>query len=179
VEWGYLPAPAATAPGYFAGERTYELEPGGLVRKTSAAWIDLGGIAKGYAVDLAISTLQRHGVTSACVNAGGDLRVFGPDAWPVAVRAPRAPSTTGRQLSLRNAALATSGNYFSAKQFREQMMVSPLIDGRNGRAVMERQSVSVHARSCALADALTKVVMASGDVRHHCVAAFNATAFII
>lgn len=174
VEWGYLPAPAAPAPAYVPGERTYALEADGRVRKTSASWIDLGGIAKGYAVDLAIDTLQRHGVGSACVNAGGDLRVIGDYDWPITIRAPREPANAGTRLVLRNAALATSANYFAARGH-----TSPLVDGRNGQACTDAHSVTVRAPSCALADALTKVVMASGDAHHPCLAKFGASAFII
>src|SRR5262249_15578198 len=54
-----------------------ELEAG-KVRFSRQLLIDLSGIAKGYAVDRAIESLRHKGATQACVNAGGDLRVFGP-----------------------------------------------------------------------------------------------------
>lgn len=174
VEWGYLPAPAAPVPTYVPRERIYELEADGRVRKISAAWVDLGGIAKGYAVDLAITALQRHGVGSGCVNAGGDLRVIGNIDWPIIIRAPHDPGSSGAHLTLRNAALATSANYFAARS-----QASPMVDGRDGQPRTDARSITVCAPSCALADALTKVVMASGDAHHPCIAEFNATAFII
>lgn len=174
VELGYLPAPSACAPAYVPGDPTYELMADGSVRKISTGWIDVGGIAKGYAVDLAIGVLQRHGVINACVNAGGDLRVIGDTDWPIAIRAPHDPTDTGARLALRNAALATSANYFSARG-----QASPLIDGRDGVAQLARHSVSVRAPSCALADALTKVVMASGDAYHPSLAGFDAASVII
>lgn len=178
VEWGFLPAPAATAPHYVPGQARYALEENNRVRKTSAAWIDVGGIAKGYAVDQAIAALEQHGIASACVNAGGDLRVIGPDAWPVSVRAPDNPGTTGAQLALRNAALATSAIYFSSRRVADRA-VSALLDGRDGRALIDARSVTVIAPCCALADALTKVVMASGDASHPCLSRYGASAFII
>src|SRR5438128_1192967 len=55
--------------------------------------LDLGGIAKGYAVDRAVDVLRAQGIVSGCVNAGGDLRVFGRDAEPVHVRHPGGPGT--------------------------------------------------------------------------------------
>lgn len=110
VEWGFLPSPSMPAPNHISGRQVFALEADGCVRKTSAAWIDLGGIAKGYAVDLAIAALKLHGVTSACVNAGGDLRVIGPVTWPVSIRAPSDPTTIAARLDLHNAALATSGS---------------------------------------------------------------------
>ena len=174
VEWGYLPAPSAGTPSYIPGEPTFELLADGRVRKTRAAWIDLGGIAKGYAVDVAIAALQGHGVRSACVNAGGDLRVIGDTDWPIVIRAPHAPATAGARLTLRNAALASSANYFAALG-----QAGPLVDGRDGRPRTDGRSYTVRAPMCALADALTKVVMASGDAHHPCLAEFGASALII
>lgn len=167
VAWGSLPAPDDAAPLFVPGRRVYQLEANGQVRKCAPGWLDLGGIAKGYAVDLAIAALAG----SACVNAGGDLRVTGPRAWPVTIRSPHAPQQGGASLELRDAALATSATYFSATR--------ALVDTRDGSALVRPVSVSVHASTCAVADALTKVVMASGDASHPALAAFGASAFII
>lgn len=179
VEWTYLPAPATPAPPFVPAVRAFELDAIGRVRKTADAWIDLGGIAKGYAVDLAIESLRLHGVDSACVNAGGDLRVIGAGPWPVVVRAADSHAAIGAQLTLCDEAIATSANYFAAKLTPAGLKVSPLVDGRSGQPVAAAASVSVRAPSCAAADALTKVVMASGDADHPCLRAFGAAAFII
>ena len=179
VEWAYLPAPATPAPLFAPYVRAFELEAIGRVRKTADAWIDLGGIAKGYAVDLAIESLEQHGVGNACVNAGGDMRVIGASAWPVAVRAAHHPAAIGAQLALRNEAIATSANYFAGKLTSAGLKVSQLVDGRSGQPVAAILSASVRAPSCAVADALTKVVMASGDAAHPCLGRFGAAAFII
>ena len=179
VEWGFLPAPAALVPAYTPGQLTYQLAAAGGVRKLTAGWIDLGGIAKGYAVDLAIATLVKHGVTEACVNAGGDLRVIGASEWPISVRAPERPTEIGVRFGLRDAAIATSGSYFSARRLEENRQVGPMIDGRNGQAASVARSVTVRAPTCAVADALTKIVMATGDAQHPCLTEFDAAAFII
>ncbi len=179
VEWAYLPAPRMPAPAFVPRVPAYELEATGRVRKTADAWIDLGGIAKGYAVDLAIAALMQGGADSALVNAGGDMRAIGASDWPVKIRAPRNPAMTGAQLALNNDALATSAIYFSGKLTPAGSRVSPLIDGRTGQALTESHSVSVRGPSCAIADALTKVVMASGDTGHPCLERFGARAFII
>src|SRR5579883_524992 len=68
-----------------------ELCSGNRVRFRRALQIDLGGIAKGYAVDCAVAALQAHGAHHGVVNAGGDLRVFGEVAQKIAVRHPSAP----------------------------------------------------------------------------------------
>ena len=73
---------------------------------TSGVKIILDGIAKGFAVDLAIKSLLKSGVTSGLVNAGGDIRVFGNNHWPIQISTPN--NSSRRILYLKNAALATS-----------------------------------------------------------------------
>ena len=79
------------------------------------ASIELGGIAKGYAVDRACEVLMDLGVKAGMVWAGGDLRVFGAKRdgtpWRIAVRHPRKPNEFLRVLEIREGAVATSGDY--------------------------------------------------------------------
>ncbi|GAB3461867.1 FAD:protein FMN transferase [Massilia terrae] len=179
VAWQVLPAPQATSPAVLKFERVLALEREGVVRKLAAGWIDLGGIAKGYAVDLAVECLQRAGVRSGCVNAGGDLRVFGELRLPVSIRSPRNPGVAAAVLELEDCALATSGSYFSSREVDGRVMVSALVDARDGTAIVNDRSASVRAPRCVLADALTKVVLATGDVRHPALSACEASAFLI
>ena len=178
VDNGCLPAPAATAatPVYSPAIAVFRCEDDAMVRKLSDGWIDVGGIAKGYAVDLAVASLQAAGVPAGCVNAGGDLRVFGEAAVPVAVRAPDAPARAARHIMLSNEALATSGSYFSSRWHAGES-VCALLDGRDGRSLLGPGSASVRAGRCAVADAFTKIVLASGDAFHPALAAWGATAF--
>lgn len=176
VEWGFLPAPAGPAPGWDLPCSALAMD-GCCVLKQAAAWIDLGGIAKGYAVDAAVMSLHDCGVRSTCVNAGGDLRVAGPDAWPVHLRAPRHPTSTAYATTLRNAALATSATYFSRREQSGQLR-SAIVHGRDGEPLLLESSVSVAAPSCMMADALTKVVALSGDIRHSALQEYQASAFI-
>ncbi len=178
VEWGYLPMLTGDLPQHVPGRCALVLQDGNRITKTSAAWIDLGGIAKGYAVDLAIAALRQSGVQSACVNAGGDLRAFGDIAYPVAIRHPLYPHAAAYHTELREAALATSGTYFSRKRTNDREC-SALVDGADGQPVTAGFSASVRAPTCMLADALTKVVMASADARHPALDRYNAAAFII
>lgn len=178
VAWNVLPAPHAGAPAYQPGLPVVRCEAGDSVRKLNPGWIDLGGIAKGYAVDLAIEALRAAGVRSACVNAGGDLRVLGATPCPVSIRSPRDPGRTGAQLILAEEALATSAGYFSSRTHAGRQ-VCALVDGRDGEPVTAAVSVSVRAPTCAVADALTKIVLASGDSSHPALAAFGASALII
>ena len=104
--------------------------------------LDLGGIAKGYAVDQAVEILRARGVRSALVNAGGDLRAFGDRAWPIDIRHPAAMSLRQRLLRLKEGAIATSvGNDELAPRHRH----SP-----------RWRCACVQARDCMTADALTK-----------------------
>ncbi|MDD3610453.1 MAG: FAD:protein FMN transferase [Halothiobacillaceae bacterium] len=66
--------------------RAVELLPGHRVRLRRSLALTLDGIAKGYAVDQAVATLRALGVDNGLINAGGDLRVFGEQALPIAVR---------------------------------------------------------------------------------------------
>jgi thiamine biosynthesis lipoprotein len=124
--------------------------------------VDLGGIAKGFAVDQAVAALKENGVESGIVNAGGDLRVFGPAPQIVHLRHPSQPMQMGGAVRLRERAMATSGIYFSRRICRGHA-VSPLIDGRKGSASRRLISVSVAAADCMTADALTKIVFASRE----------------
>lgn len=125
-----------------AGAR-WKVTDDGRVAIIVAGAVDLGGIAKGYAVDRAIEALQAHGATSALVNAGGDLRAIGPVPWAIEARHANVPARSQRFARLRGAALASS-----------------VAGTANGEFVATRgtcwQRATVMARDCATADALTK-----------------------
>lgn len=118
--------------------------------------IDLGGIAKGFAVDQAIHALKRAGAAEGLVNAGGDMRAFGPRRWPVHLRDPGSPEQFFLH-TLCEGAIATSAPYFSERMTNDRM-TSALIDARTGKFVTGAISVSVFAPTCLVADAVTKAV---------------------
>jgi thiamine biosynthesis lipoprotein len=155
VRHGFLPRPGAdgTARVTF---RDLELLPRSRVRWRRKGWVDLGGIAKGFAVDRAIEALQSHGVASGVVNAGGDLRCFGAPE-PIHVRSPEDPSVLVHLGLLVDGAVATSADYFSERESGEER-IGPLVDPRRAACVGWGRSVSVIADTCMMADALTKVV---------------------
>jgi thiamine biosynthesis lipoprotein ApbE len=124
--------------------------------------LDLGGIAKGFAVDEAVNILRRGGIKCGLVNAGGDLRAFGPRPFAVGIRDPRRPGTMFASLVLKNCALATSAHYFAAR-LRPGARLGPFVDPRSGEFRSELASVTVVAKSALTADALTKVVMLDPD----------------
>ena len=136
--------------------RDIEITRDNRVRFVKPLLIDLGGIAKGFAVDRAIEAMQRSGAFSGFVNAGGDLRVFGDREELVAVRSAADPKQLGAVVRLQNRALATSAVYFSRNVERK---VSALLDGRNRRALLQDVSVTVSAPECMIADGLTKIAL--------------------
>jgi thiamine biosynthesis lipoprotein len=145
----------------FASSEAIELLPGRRVRFSHhGVKIDLGGIAKGFAVDRAVRVLQGHGMSRGLVNAGGDLAAFGPPE-AVHVRDPRDPRRLLCCVVLRDGALASSGNSLDALQFTE-VICSAIIDPSSGKPARGIAGATVHAPCCMLADALTKVVMVAG-----------------
>ena len=173
VRAGLLPSSGAAEMESGTQADIEPVEPG-IVRKHMPLRLDLGGIAKGYAVDTAVAVLQRFGIASGSVNAGGDMRVFGLAPRPVHVRDPREPSRLLPLVHLQDAALATSGGYFVGRDAGTGR--SALVDPFRRRCVATDASVSVLAPTCMLADALTKVVALSGDVHHALLAAHGAQA---
>lgn len=176
---GLLPTPAgAQRPTAKSLRQAIALLPGNALEVRSAVWADLGGIAKGYAVDVAVQALQADGVKQGIVNAGGDLRVFGPQAVTVHVRQPGAPGLLHPLAHVRNAAVATSCRDFSMRD-QDGMASNALINAPTRRCESTGASVSVMAQTCMLADALTKVVMFSGDVKHPLLAEYGASAVML
>lgn len=110
--------------------------------------VTLDGIAKGYAVDRAVSTMKRNGVTAGWVNAGGDLRAFGEIVLPVQRREiDGSYSTLG---GLQNAAIATTCVRAAHDKSFPAWIVSDVLIPATG-------TWSVIARHAWRADALTKV----------------------
>jgi FAD:protein FMN transferase len=124
--------------------------------------IDLGGIAKGYAVDHAVEVLRRCGMGEGVVNAGGDLAVFGPHPHAIQIRDPHQPRRPMCEVGLRDAALASSAGRFDPLSSGEPAG-SAVIDPRTGAPVHGVLGATVRAPACVVADALTKVVMAAGE----------------
>ena len=177
ARWGLLPAHLRRrAQGDW---RDVLLQRGQRVRFARPLALDLGGIAKGFAVDAAIASLRASKVTSASVNAGGDLRIFGPDESRVHLRHPVSAQPLANPISLRNAALATSSPCFTRRQWRGHT-ISHLVNPANRQAIAENFSVSVRASECWLADALTKVVLNADDATAtRLLEAHHAEAFIL
>jgi FAD:protein FMN transferase len=129
--------------------------------------VDLGGIAKGYAVDRAVELLRRAGVTNASVNAGGDLRLLGSRGerpWRIGIRHPRSADELLTTLEVSDRAVVTSGDYeryFEADGRRYHHLFDP----RTGFPAGAARSVTLVADSAMLADGLGTAVFVLGPER--------------
>jgi thiamine biosynthesis lipoprotein len=156
-----LPAPRGVrVPARGANYRDIRLLPGLRVRFARPLLLDLGGIAKGFAVDRAVDRLRVAGARSGVVNAGGDLRCFGPCSERVHVRHPADPGLLVPLAELREGALATSAAYFTRRRLAGRE-VSAQVHPHRPRFV-PTDSVSVAAARCVTADAWTKVLLLGG-----------------
>lgn len=161
--------PAAGEVRRFAGQRLYrELEVGQRGGQAVVRFgepdlaLDLGGIAKGYAVDRAVEVLRAWGIRHALVNAGGDLYALGRspegDPWEVGVQSPAEPGRLAATLRLEDQAVATSGDY---QQFFEHggRRYHHLLDPRTGEPRRTpAHSLTVAAATCMAADAAATAV---------------------
>ncbi len=148
-----------TAPSALA----IELEEGALFSFNPEVQFDFGGIAKGFAVDLACRMIRRAGQASAMVGAGGDIRAFGSNhgaPWRIGVRDPSGGIAGGIEVT-DDRAVFTSGNY---ERFREDAGVRypHIIDPRSGWPVAAVPSVTVVAQDGARADAAATALVVAG-----------------
>ena len=141
---------------------------GTLALGRHGAGIDLGSIGKGWAVDRAVDALRAEGVTSGLVDAGGNVFGLGTPSeeaagWAVGLFHPVTGSTE-RVFTLRDAAVATSGN---TEQYRlcGGVRLGHLFDARRGRPVDGHLSASVMARRAVDADVLSTVAFLLGPDR--------------
>lgn len=176
MEWKYLPRRYRDVSE--GNWRDVVLEKNCTVRFRQRVIVDLGGIAKGFAVDRAVEALKCAGVPSGVVNAGGDLRVFGLKSELVHLRRPAEPMRLAGAIKLRERALATSGIYFAQKRCGRSV-VSSLLDGRACRSSRKLVSVSVAASACMTADALTKIAFVLREKSAPFLAQYHADALLL
>ena len=131
--------------------------------------IDLGALAKGYAVDMAINLIKDYDIKGALVDAGGDIRAIGKredgKLWEIGIKHPREGNRIIGLINLENSAVATSGDYerffmLNGKRY------SHIIDPRTGCPVDNQiVSVSVLSPDCLTCDSLATAVTVLGEER--------------
>lgn len=134
--------------------------------------LDLGGIAKGYAIDKSVEVIKRCGAVAGMVDIGGDIRCFGApagkrDKWLIGLQDPNVAADDLDQgkylfaLQLADGAIATSGGYRRFTLVRGERQ-SHIIDTKSGRGTDKLASVTVIAKDAITADALATAVSVLG-----------------
>lgn len=176
VARGLLPTPESTPmPDADADWRDIVFLEDGTIGFQKPLWIDVGGIAKGYAVDRAISTLQSFSPAKISVNAGGDLCVAGKGYERIQLVPDRYHDDIAAVADVENGSVASSCGSM-AKKLSGTDASGPHVDTRGDGVTGAWQFVSVMAPHCADADALTKVVMAMGQESASILAIYAACA---
>jgi len=127
--------------------------------------IDLGGFAKGHAVDRGAAILRQHGIKNAIVTAGGDSHVLGDRRgrpWTIAIADPRRPGEVVAVLPLEDTALSTSGDYERFFIDADGRRCHHLIDPKTGRSPSSVRSVTILADDGLTTEAFSKTVFVSG-----------------
>lgn len=153
--------------------RNLTIEPDGTIRAAGdAGMLDLGGIAKGEAVDRIVQVLRDNGVANALVNAGGDLRVLGSRAgrpWRIGIRAPRGDGLLGILELADGEAAFTSGDYERFYEHAGRRM-HHILDPATGYPVDHTQAITVVATEGVTADAAATALLVAGPARWRAVA---------
>jgi FAD:protein FMN transferase len=127
-------------------------------------YVDLGGIAKGYAVDRAIAILEQAGISHAAVSAGGDSRIIGDrrgEPWSIGIRDPRQEGQVSVVLPLLDTAVSTSGDY--ERYFDENgIRFHHILDPDTGKSARGARSVTILGPDATLTDGLSTSVFVLG-----------------
>lgn len=127
--------------------------------------LHLGAIGKGYAVDRAMTVLEENGIRHGLINAGGDLKVLGErkdgQPWNIGLQHPRQPEKMIASFTLKDKAVATSGDY--QKYFiKEKTRYHHILDPANGMPARGVISCTIVAENVMDADALATTVFVLG-----------------
>ena len=126
--------------------------------------IDLGGIAKGYAVDQGIQIARKCGIEQVMISAGGDSRIIGNKGgrpWMIGIQHPRSASEVALVLPLSDTAISTSGDY--QRFFIENgERIHHIIDPATGRSTRSTWSATVTGPDAMTTDALSTTIFVLG-----------------
>ena len=168
--WGFydesprLPEPAEVADCMSRVGHEYIVVEDGELRKTKdGVAIDLGGIAKGFAVEEGIRTLEAEGVTDALIDAGGDIYALGSrggEPWKVGVRSPRGEELLG-YIEVEDMAVMGSGDY---ERFfiHEGRRYHHIFDPRTGYPAEGLSGITVISPEPMMADAWATALFVMG-----------------
>jgi thiamine biosynthesis lipoprotein len=141
---------------------------GGDLQIADGLVLDIGGVAKGYALDLAADVLRRLGFKAALLNAGGDIKIVGEKPgggkWRIAVRHPREGNALLGCLEVGPVSIATSGDY-ERSFIHEGTLYHHIMDPRTGMPSRGAVSVTVIGQDAGLCDALATGLFVMGSDR--------------
>ncbi|MDB5339487.1 MAG: rane-associated lipoprotein involved in thiamine biosynthesis [Planctomycetaceae bacterium] len=141
--------------------RTVELTKAGMQ-------LDLGGIAVGYACDDVLKIFQQRKLTRVMIDGSGDILVGEPPpdqaGWIIGIAPATPDGPPSRQLSLKNAAVSTSGDVFQHIEING-VRYSHIVDPKTGLGITDRSTVVVVAKTCLAADAWSTTVSVLGPER--------------
>jgi thiamine biosynthesis lipoprotein len=164
---GVVPAEAEVAALLpLIGWEFVERSAGRVRLAKSGMELDFGGIGKEYCADRVATVLQNAGALHCMVNLGGDIRVIGPHPdgapWSIGIRHPRAETAVLATVSLRQGALATSGDYERFFE-RDGKRYTHILNPRTGCPVSGMRSVTVVAPLCTVAGSVCTLAMLRGE----------------
>jgi thiamine biosynthesis lipoprotein len=136
--------------------------------KEDGVMLDLGGIAKGYAVDQGIRILQEHGIKHAHLSAGGDMRLLGDKMgkpWIIGIRNPREEDKQSLIMPLSDTAISTSGDYERYFMDEAGERIHHILSPQTGKPVKGVQSVTVLAADATTSDGLSTAIFVLGLVK--------------
>jgi FAD:protein FMN transferase len=139
---------------------------GSAVKLLKPGCIDLGGIAKGYAVDRAVCAMLAQGAAFGLINAGGDMAGFGPQSWSVQVAEPETRRAIA-SVAISNEAIATSSIHPGGRADHLPRLAADLV------------SATVRAPNAMDADALAKIVLSGSPAAGACLRKAGAQAFVL
>ena len=164
---GALPAPAEVAAAKaLVNWKNLEFDPKQVRLSRPGMAITLNGVAQGYAVDLALKTLRRHGVRHALLDTGefGSIGSKANDRpWLLGIGHPRQRDTLSATLKMDGRMVATSGDYETF--FSPDFIHHHIFDPASGRSPLELASATVVAPTGILADGLSTAFMVMGTDR--------------
>lgn len=163
---GPLPSPGAIGELVAQHPSSLDIEIRGnqLFSRNPAVQLDFGGIAKGFAVDIACEELSALGVRNAIVNAGGDLRAYGmhgDSPWRVAIRNPLGGVLGGIEIR-EDEAVFTSGNYERFHETPAHERYAHILDPRTGWPAPQLMSATVVSKTGWKADAAATALIVGG-----------------
>jgi thiamine biosynthesis lipoprotein len=146
-----------------SGWNNIKLLEDNLIKRVAGIELNFGAIAKGYAVDKAISVLKEDQINSALINAGGEIKTIWDD-WVIGIQHPRNQNQIIEKVDPGEMSVATSGDYekyFELNGKRYHHILNP----KTGYPADGLISVTVLNKSCTIADALATAVFVLGQVK--------------